>query len=688
MIGRTLGDRYIVESRVGGGGMATVYRGMDTYLRRQVALKVLRNQFAGDADFVARFRREARAAASLSHPNIVAVYDVGQQDDDCYYIVQEFVDGRTLKERIQQEGPLPPEEALRITTQVLRALGQAHASGIIHRDVKPQNVLLTRDGRVKVTDFGIAHAESGVTMAHSGAIVGTAHYAAPEQVRGQPTDERGDIYSTGVMLYEMLVGRPPFDGDGPLAVALQHIEQPVPDLRQTRPDLPRGVCALVRRAMSKHPDQRYRTTAEFEADVADIAAGRAPAHAMQALEQADIAAGVFPADTAQEPMDKGDVPPTPRRRSVVARRVAWVAGSVVVVGLLIAGGVLAASRALYVPTVPVPNVTGKDMNAAQNALAGVGLQPYIHTETTLTVPVNEVVSTDPAAGTLLRKGERVNVWTSSGPPSVQIPADLSGLTQASATAELKGMQLQVQVQSTPQFSPTVQAGSVISTVPAAGAQVPAGSTVTLTLSAGPQESGALPDYVGKDAAAVETDITTGHQWQYTVTQQKSGWPLGTVAATDPAPGTPLLPGASVAVTVSSGCVYALTRTFQATAAPAAGGGGTGVATVPQSGGLSPGSPPGFSTTGSAPAQPSSSASSSAASSTPASGSPGYEEQVLLQDGAGPSRSVFNQVVPPGQSFQVNFCWASPQGATYTWMENGVTRDTQTLDSAKNATGGQ
>jgi len=175
VVGRTLGGRYIVEERVGGGGMATVYRGVDTFLRRQVALKVLRGQFAGDAQFVARFRREARAAAMLSHPNIVAVYDVGQQDDDCYYIVQEFIDGRTLKERIAAEGAVEAPEALRVVLQVLAALGRAHATGVIHRDIKPQNVLLTADGEVKVTDFGIARAEAGVTMAHSGAIVGTAH---------------------------------------------------------------------------------------------------------------------------------------------------------------------------------------------------------------------------------------------------------------------------------------------------------------------------------------------------------------------------------------------------------------------------------------------------------------------------------------------------------------------------------
>ena len=672
VIGRTLGGRYIVETRVGGGGMATVYRGMDTYLRRQVALKVLRPQFVGDAEFVARFRREARAAASLSHPNIVAVYDVGQEGDDCYFIVQEFVDGRTLKDRIVDEGPLPPAEALRITQQVLRALGHAHASGVIHRDVKPQNVLLTRDGRVKVTDFGIARAESSVTMAHSGAIVATAHYAAPEQVRGQLTDERCDIYSTGVMLFEMLVGKPPFDGEGPLAVALQHIEQPVPDVHGARPDLEPGICALVRRAMGKLPDQRYSTTGEFEEDVADVLSGRAPTHALRASADTGapevVVAGALAGEAEETQADPEAAGASRSRR----RTAAWVAGGLVVAGLVTGGAAWAAKRYLYVPTVTVPNVAGNDMSTAQNALNGVGLHYWFHVETNQAVPANEVVSTDPVAGTMLRKGGRVDVWMSSGPPPVQLP-DVSDLSRDAAVTELNGMGLQVQVQSAPQFSPTVPAGSVISSVPSAGAQVPSGSTVTLTLSAGPQDSGGVPDYIGLAADKVEKDIAQ-HQWQYAVQQQKSGWPLGIVVATDPAAGTPLLPGASVGLTVSSGCLYSATKTFQATAA-------TGGAVLPPNG-VAPGSPSGFSTTGAGPSpQPGSSAASSTAASSTAANAPGYGEQVMEQDGSQPARTVFDQVVPPGQSFAVSFCWASPQGATYTWMENGVPRQTQALSSS-------
>ncbi len=694
MIGRTLGGRYIVETRVGGGGMATVYRGMDTFLHRQVALKVLRNQFAGDADFVARFRREARAAASLSHPNIVAVYDVGQEGDDCYFIVQEFVDGQTLKEYIQREGRLPAPEALRITEQVLRALGQAHAAGIIHRDVKPQNVLMTRDGRVKVTDFGIAHAEAGATMPYSGAIVGTAHYAAPEQVRGQATDERCDIYSTGVMLYEMLTGTPPFDGEGPLAVALQHVERPVPNPAQAVPELPPGACALVRRAMGKQPDQRYQDTAQFEEDVVAMLAGRTPAHAVEALALQDPPAEAVPAG-ALDGQDGADAEPDPiqedgvvrrSRRSRALRALGWVAGVLVLVGLVTSGAVLAMRNLLLVPTVTVPSVVGTDLTTAQQSLQNDGLQFLIHQESNATVPEGQVVETQPPAGTVVRKGVSVDVWESLGPPPVQVP-DLSGLSQAAATTELTQMGLKAQVQSTPQFSPTVPAGSVLNSVPSAGAQVASGSTVTMTLSAGAPDTGGLPNYIGQALNAVEADLQQ-RQWTWTTTQQKTGFPAGVVAATAPTAGTPLLPGSSVALTVSSGCVDSQIQVFRAAAGPAAGTGGTPV--VPPSGGLSPGSPPGFSTTSAGSSATGGSSATSTSSASSATGVSGDSEQVVLQDGSAPPHTVFNQVVPFGQSFQVNFCWASPSGATYTWTENGVTRQTQALQSpgATAAPGGQ
>lgn len=288
LIGRVLGGRYAVDHWVGGGGMATVYRGLDTLLDRPVALKVLRAQLATDPDFVRRFRREARAAARLSHPNIIAVYDVGSEGQDCHYIVQEFVDGDTLKERIVSGGPLAPSVAARIMRQVLDALVHAHRLGVIHRDVKPQNVLLARDGRVKVTDFGIALAESGGAVEdHDPYIVGTAHYAAPEQVRGDPTDERSDIYSAGVMFYEMLTGALPAPGDSAAIAATTPLD---PDaLGRLAPRL----AGVLTRAVRAVPGERYANAAAFRAALDGLVgnAGAPP------IVSGDLAAGLVPEQT-------------------------------------------------------------------------------------------------------------------------------------------------------------------------------------------------------------------------------------------------------------------------------------------------------------------------------------------------------------------------------------------------------
>jgi beta-lactam-binding protein with PASTA domain len=651
-----LGGRYVIEGRVGGGGMANVYRGVDTFLRRQVALKVLRPQFAGDADFVVRFRREARSAAMLSHPNIVAVYDVGQEGDDCYYIVQEFVDGRTLKEQIEQDGPLSADAAVDVGLQVLRALGAAHAAGVIHRDVKPQNVLLTKDGRVKVTDFGIARAEAGVTMAHSGAIVGTAHYAAPEQVQGRPTDLRCDLYSTGVMLFEAVTGRVPFDGEGALAVALQHVQAPPPDPATLRPGLPEGLRLVIGHAMAKAPEQRYASTAEFESDLLDVRAGKPPR-----LATAPSALGAL----AAAGWEIAGAPPPPRPEPVrrgrgLLRAAGAAAGVVVGLGLVVGGGLALALHLLLVRTVAVPDVAGDSLLAAEQAMRQAGLQYIVDPKQDQGVPQGAVIDTVPAAGSPVREGFAVEIYQSLGPPQVQVP-DLTGLSEQAAETELSGMGLAYQVASTPQFSSTVLAGSVVASDPPSGSEVASGATVTLTLSAGPSSAG-LPDYVGQPATSVEQEIAQAGWTLGTTTEQKSGWPQGIVVATTPAAGAALLPGQAVGLEISSGCVYQQVLHLRAAEAAA-----------PPPGGVAPGTP-GFSETASASAASGSGASSSGASAS-GSGPAALQETVLVSDVglAAPPRREFDARVAAGQPFDVTLCWSSPQGAAYTWLEDGVTR---------------
>ena len=693
MIGRTLGGRYIVESRVGGGGMATVYRGTDAFLRRQVALKILRAQFAGDTDFVNRFRREARAAASLSHPNIVAVFDVGQDGDDCHYIVQEYVEGRTLKDRIRDEGALPVEEAMRVTEQVLRALGQAHAMGVIHRDVKPQNVLLTGDGRVKVTDFGIAQAES-TTTAHSGAIVGTAHYAAPEQVRGRTTDERCDLYSTGVMLFEMLTGQLPYDGDTPLAVALKHVEEPVPDLAALRPDLGPHVSAVVRHAMQKSPGDRYGSTLEFMADVEAVQSGNAPVYAP---------VDPVPDDAGAEAAADGPQTPArpPRRRWRWGRALRGMGITLLVAGA--AGGAALGVRhvlhvLLTVPMVVVPDVVGDNLQNAEAAVGNVGLVPQVALEYN-SKPLGTIVAESPAPRTSLPKGRHVTIWQSEGPQQVPVP-DVTALTPAQAESELTALGLTSQLAPTPIFSALVPQGQVVSSSPAAGANVGPGTMVTLTLSAGPQSSGALPDYVGESQAQVAQDLTARQLVQGTVVQDKSGWPRGTVIATNPTAGSPVLPGDLIGLTVSAGCVYSVNKTFVAGAtatayAPGAAPGGilgqllALASSVPNASTGAPGpSPSSSSPASSTHAKTSSTASQTASASSTTPGGGLLQEDVLVADlgQSSPPRVLFNAQVPAGTSFTVQLCWSSPEGATWTWQENGATRSSGVVGTGNAGTG--
>jgi beta-lactam-binding protein with PASTA domain len=703
VIGRVLGGRYAVEARVGGGGMATVYRGLDTLLNRPVALKVLRVQLASDPDFVRRFRREARAAASLSHPHIIAVYDVGSEGSDCHYIVQEYVDGETLKERISREGPLAPADALRVMGQVLDALGHAHRAGIVHRDVKPQNVLLARDGRVKVTDFGIALAEVPGGAERSYYIVGTAHYAAPEQVRGELTDARSDIYSAGVMFYEMLTGQLPFPGDRPVAVALQHVTAEAPDPGLVRP-LPQGFSAVVARALRKAPEDRYGTAEAFRLDLEALAAGILPAPALAATgggtggdarmtaaapsppggalgpgavaaaaaprvlpdrgaaalrsgrrsaprgavgtDVAELSHGGMDAATAQgrgpapPPVedgkwqaDQGDGHPT------APRWLRWAlpaAGACLLLLLIYAVGRHALSQAVASPrTVAVPAVVGEDAADAEAALRALGLTWSLTEEHTL-LPAGEVARLTPPAGSVLRVGQGVQLVVSTGPGTVSLP-NVIGLPKAQALAELRAAGLGVHLSPVSEFSPSIPAGSVVATVPQSGAVIAQGGAVLVVLSVGPRPLVALGDYVGdserRTIAALERQrLAVGR-----VVGEPTGWPAGTVAATVPVAGARIPAGTAVDLLVSTGCLYS--APLPLTAAPAAA---TPATTTHAHGGKA--SPP------------------------------RDQETVLVQDVGGVhARPIFHGTVAPGQRFVVQLCWSSPQGATWTWEENGAVR---------------
>ena len=260
--GRKVLNRYKIEEKLGGGGMSVVWKAYDLVLDRSVALKVLRPEMSDDEEFIGRFRREAQSVASLSHPNIVNIYDVGE-DGGLYFIIMELVDGETLRDKLRAEGRLPVDEALRIAQQICEALAHAHARRIIHRDIKPQNILITKQGDVKVADFGIARALGGVSTTSRDVVVGSAPYISPEQAKNGTVSARSDLYSLGVVMYEMLTGKPPFAGDSPVAVALQHVQGQVPSLREKNPDIPEAVEAVIMKALAKDPDDRFASATDM-----------------------------------------------------------------------------------------------------------------------------------------------------------------------------------------------------------------------------------------------------------------------------------------------------------------------------------------------------------------------------------------------------------------------------------------
>jgi len=474
---RLLGGRYELDGVVGRGGMAEVYRARDIRLDRIVAVKTLREDLARDQTFQARFRREAQSAASLNHPSIVAVYDTGEDNtggSHIPYIVMEYVDGRTLRDLLREDRRLLPERALEITDGVLRALDYSHRNGIVHRDIKPGNVMLTRSGQVKVMDFGIARAVSDAqaTMTQTAQVIGTAQYLSPEQARGERVDARSDLYSTGCLLYELLTGRPPFLGDSPVAIAYQHVrENPVPPSR-VDPEVPQWADAIVLRAMAKDPRDRYQSAAEMRQDIqralqgVPVAAPRTAAYGAttQRVGPATaMAAGMATGAMAdyQYGGDDGYPPEEKERRWLPI--VLWIAGILVVLGVV--GGVAYAILGGGNSGHAVPQVTGLPLAKAQQEITAAGLKYTVQKQPSATVPAGIVISTTPPNGNVVPEGSQVALVVSTGPKMVQVP-NVKHDSVSDATAKLKAAGFQVSVQTADHS--TLPANTVAHQSPSAG----------------------------------------------------------------------------------------------------------------------------------------------------------------------------------------------------------------------------
>jgi serine/threonine-protein kinase len=559
-------DRYEMVNHIARGGMAQVYLARDLLLDRPVALKVLFPELSVDRAFVERFRREAKAAANLSHPNIVSVYDWGQ-GERTYFIVMEYVDGRTLSSLLR-DGPIEAARAAAIGADVAAALDFAHHRGVIHRDVKPGNVLINNSGQVKVADFGIARAVgagAAEDLTQTGSVMGTATYFSPEQAQGFPVDARSDVYSLGVVLYEMVAGKAPFAGDSPVSIAYKHVkEEPVPP-SVLNPAVPAGFEAIVMRALAKEPAARYQSAEELRADLVRFVQGQPVAAAVEPTRVAAAVGGATSALGADATRVQGVARTTAIPTSYNGgygggdidrpSRARWLVPLLIL--LLAALGVLVffvgrsqgwwdSTKTLTVP----PDVVGKDAGAATTELHQLGFS-HVTTEpqTSATVATGSVVTTNPVPGSRLHSDKTVTLLVSSGPVQVTV-LNVLNQPQAAATAALQ--QAGFVVTSTTAASPTVDAGSVISTNPPAGQSAAKGSVVHLLVSTGKQQV-KIPSLVGQTPSSAgqilgQLGLTVGSQNN----ESSADVQAGEVTRTDPPAGTSVPAGSSVTVYVSTG----------------------------------------------------------------------------------------------------------------------------------------
>ncbi|MEU7925942.1 Stk1 family PASTA domain-containing Ser/Thr kinase [Micromonospora sp. NPDC049801] len=556
---RLLGGRYQVGELLGYGGMAEVHRGRDLRLGRDVAIKMLRTDLARDATFQMRFRREAQNAASLNHPAIVAVYDTGEETaptgETLPFIVMEFVNGRTLKEVLGVEGRLQPRRALEICADMCAALEFSHRHGIIHRDIKPGNVMLTQTGQVKVMDFGIARAlaSGATTMTQTSAVIGTAQYLSPEQARGEAVDARSDVYAAGCVLFELVCGHPPFVGDSPVSVAYQHVRETPPTPSDINPDVTPAVDAIVLKALSKNPLNRYQSAGEMRADLLRAAAGR-PVLATPVLREAETvamapagggAAGYPPAATGQQtrqiPARVGD----PRQRKASS----WLIALFSAVGVLAVIALVAAllwSQQQDKDLKAVPTLAGKTRDVAVTEIRNAGFNPVVGDP----VLANDctkgtVAKQDPAAGARLKQASTVTVQICDGKPDVTIPPGLVNSQFENVKPQLERLGLVVEEKA---VDNPAQKGIVVKVNPPSGSTVAQDTKVTVEVSRGNVSK--VPNVVNstKDDAAAELRAA-GYVVSFREGDEVPAAEAGRVQKQNPKGGTELAQGKTVTIEV-------------------------------------------------------------------------------------------------------------------------------------------
>ncbi|AOT68413.1 Stk1 family PASTA domain-containing Ser/Thr kinase [Geosporobacter ferrireducens] len=514
MKGRILGNRYEMIEKIGGGGMALVYKARCQLLNRFVAVKILRPEFTSDEDFISKFKRESQAAASLSHPNIVNIYDVGNEDNDVYYIVMEYVKGKTLKQVIKEKGTLEADECINISKQIALALQHAHTNHIVHRDIKPHNILITDDGRVKVTDFGIARAATSSTVTNTGSVIGSVHYFSPEQARGGYTDEKSDLYSLGIVMYEMSAGRVPFEGESPISIALKHIHEDVTPPSMINKNIPKALEDIIMKLIQKDQLKRYNSAKEILEDL-NQALKQPMGNFVKIDEDDDSPTQVIPAIKDEDiKVNRNTVKNAgkEKRKEVKSRWIIWGAiATAFILALIFIGSMFYFNGIFTGQEKEVPDVVGIPYEKAKENLENIGLTAEYTEQFSAEFDEGTVMAQEPKKGEVVKAGYPIKLIVSKGAKMVEVPnlvnKNINEIDAILFNANLKEGLVKYEYN-------TLPIGVVISQSPQPKSEVAEGSEISVVVSQGLETKTILmPNLVGKDLNSAKKIIeTSGLVW--------------------------------------------------------------------------------------------------------------------------------------------------------------------------------
>lgn len=564
IIGKRISGRYKILDMIGGGGMANVYLAHDMILDRDVAVKMLRLDFANDEEFIRRFHREAQSATSLAHPNIVSIYDVGEEDG-LYYIVMEYVDGQTLKQYIQQHAPVPVQEALDIMKQLTSAISHAHHNHIVHRDIKPHNILIDSKGTVKITDFGIAMALSATSITQTNSVLGSVHYLSPEQARGGMANKKSDIYSIGIVMFELLTGRLPFSGESAVSIALKHLQSETPSLKRWNPQIPQSVENIVLKATAKDPFHRYDNVDDMEDDLSSaLDAGRMNEEKFTIPVDED-ATKAIPVITNDRPFHNLDetivrneqtMPPESKKKNKPAKkkRKIWPVLLTLLFLLIAAAGIVFVTKGpdLFGPKdVEVPDVSGMELEEAVAELVGAGFaigeQKELSDEE---VEEGFIIKTNPKAGKMIKEGNEIDLYISSGKEEMEL-SDYRGRLYDDVYNLLEGKNFK-DIEKTEEHDENSEPGTILEQYPPPGESlIPEETTLEFTVSKGP-ELVTLDDFSDYNKKALQV-YEENNGIKFNITEEfNNAVPEGLVISQDPAPGTQVKKGSQVNIVISMG----------------------------------------------------------------------------------------------------------------------------------------